>query len=122
MPKLIVQGTTPGTAVRLVLQANLAPDEVLFTDDPFEINDALAEHPQTILGYADDALARACTAQTIEFAKAKRVVVLAFAWRPKPDEGADMVQQASAVLNATWMLDLNFPAAVDYLRRMVREV
>lgn len=124
MPMLIVTGAAAGGAVRRVLDAHLHPEAVTYTADPFEIADALAEG--ALLAYADTALVDVCTGRGLEFEKAKRRLVLTFAWRPHPDEGADVVQQAAAVLkNADVrvdVLDLNYPDAVRYLLTMLREV
>jgi hypothetical protein len=117
---LIVSGTQDDSPVRRVLEANLHPEVVTFTNDPFRIADALVDG--AVLGYADSALAEACTGRGIEFTAARRKVVLAFAWRPNPDEGPDMVAQAGIVLKADAILDLNYPAAIEYLRKMLVEV
>lgn len=123
MPMLMVTGAAEGGAVRRVLDTHLHPEAVRYTADPFEIADAVAEG--AVLAYADTALVHVCTGRGLSFEKARRQLVLTFAWRPNPDEGTDVVHQAASVLSATArteILDLNYPAAVQYLTDLLKEV
>lgn len=112
---LIALGCPPGEPVRGVLDANLHPETVRYTDDPFEVTDTLLEYPNAVLAYGPGRFAQLTTSQGVLFTMAKRTVLLTFAYRPDPDAAADVVQQAARVAGCTTILDLNYPDAVQWL-------